>query len=276
MANVHYRIVAENFADEKGQTWPVEVLIQTEDPSDFDDFDTALEEVLDRIQMRIDREEDRDEPDLGYLDRLREKLGDSNCGDWEEYCDNISQPEIARKFRGQYEWINLAEVAGRERMRRLLLRGVKFEKYALPTYNRLLRQVAVGKKVVKAKRKEFKPRVRPAMTLECVRIDPRLGERFPAEYIRGLLARHRLSYEGHDWHPRRDGFSSVIGQHGRPDLAFHCFTVFFDGENSVTFASLLGPGERPDDSAVMERATVEFDPAAVGTTPNLFWRPEFN
>ena len=35
-------IVTENFADEQGQRWPVEVLIQTEDPADFGDFEEAV------------------------------------------------------------------------------------------------------------------------------------------------------------------------------------------------------------------------------------------
>lgn len=172
--------------------------------------------------------------------------------------------------------MNLAGIAGRRRMRRMIERGIGFQLCQLRLLRRLERQTAVGKRVVKVKRKRLKPKVRPDMTLECVRIDPRLAERFPGDHIRGLLARHRLSYEQHDWHPRRDGFSSVIGQHGRPDLAFHCFTVFFDAENSVTFASLLDPGEQPDDSAVMKRATEEFHPAAVAMTPGLGWHPESN
>ncbi len=78
MNNVHYRIVTEDFAHQPGQRWPVEVLIQTEDPADFTDFEAATEEMLDRIQERIERQEDRGVPDEGYLDTLREKLGDSN------------------------------------------------------------------------------------------------------------------------------------------------------------------------------------------------------
>lgn len=276
MKPVHYRIVAENFADEAGQRWPVEVLIQTEDPADFDRFEAAVEEALDRIQERIDREEDKGPPDEGYLDRLREKLGDSNCEGWDEYCRNVSQPEVSRKVGGRCESINLAEVAGRERMRRMVQKGVAFERRDLWSLRRQERLARVGERVVKVKRKRLKPRVRPAMTLACVRIDPRLAERFPGDHIRGLLARHRLSYQEHDWQPRRDGFSSVIGRHGRPDLAVYCLTVFFDAGNSITFASLLEAGERPDDSAVMERATVEFDPAAGTTTPNFGWSPEFN
>ena len=276
MGNICYRIVAENFAEEKGQTWPVEVLIQTEDPADFDDFEEALEEVLDRIQMRIDREEDRDEPDLGYLDRLREKLGDSNSGDWEEYCDNISQPQVARKFRGRYEWINLAEVAGRERMRRLLVRGVKFENYALPVFNRLGRQAAVGKKVVKVKRKKLKPRVRPGLVFNCVRLDPEIAGRFGEGMIGQFLALHKERFEAHAWSPRKDGFTSVIGRHDAPGEFIHCLTVFLDGEHSVTFATLIGPGDMPEDSDVIDRATVEFDHHASVSGQDLAWRPGFN
>ncbi|OJW13128.1 MAG: hypothetical protein BGO49_20235 [Planctomycetales bacterium 71-10] len=276
MSKVFYRIVTEDFADEPGQRWPIDVLIQTEDPADFDRFEAAVEEALDRIQERIDREEDEGPPDEGYLDRLREKFGDSNCEGWDEYCGNVSQPEILLGKGDGYDSINLAGVAGRRRMRRMIEKGVGFEPYQLGLLRRLEGQAAVGKRVVKVKRKRLKPRVRPAMTLECVRIDPRLAEQFPGDFIRGLLARHRLSYQEHDWQTRRDGFSSVIGRHGRPDLAVYCLTVFFDAGNSITFASLLEAGERPDDSAVMERATVEFDSAAGTTTPNFAWSPESN
>lgn len=276
MKPVHYRIVTENFADEAGQRWPIEVLIQTEDPADFDRFEAAVEEALDRIQERIDREEDEETTDEGYLDRLREKLDDSNCEGWDEYCRNVSQPEILLGKRDGCDSINLAGVAGRKRMRRMIEKGVGFEPYQLRLLRRLEGQAAVRKRVVKVKRKRLKPRVRPAMTLECVRIDPRLAERFPGDHIRGLLARHRLSYQEHDWRPRLDGFSSVIGRHGRPHLAVYCLTVFFDAGNSITFASLLEAGERPDDSEVMERATVEFDPAAGTTTSKFGWSPESN
>lgn len=278
MQKVYYRIVTENFADEPGQRWPVEVLIQTEDPADFDSFEAASGELLDRIQERIDREEDKDEPDHGYLDKLNEKLGDSQAEDWEEYCYCVSQPEVFLEKGADYERINVAEVAGRKRMRRLMKRGVGFKNYDLWSLRRLERQAAVGKKVVKVKRKKLKPRVRPALKFDCVRIDPRLAEHLPDDLIRGLLAKHRRSYERHDWHPRREGFTSLIGQHGRPDVAFYCFTVFFDREKSITFATLVGDGETPpDDQSVMERATVEFTfNESVVSVPPDSWHPEFN
>ena len=46
MSKVFYRIVTEDFADEPGQRWPIDVLIQTEDPADFDRFEAAVEEAL--------------------------------------------------------------------------------------------------------------------------------------------------------------------------------------------------------------------------------------
>lgn len=278
MKSVFYRIVTENFADEPGQRWPVEVLIQTEDPADFDSFEEAIDELLDRIQERIDREEDQPEPDPGYLAKLEEKMGDSNSDDWDEYCCNISQPTVFRKVRGRHEAINLAEVAGRRRMLRMIDRGVSFEPYQLRLLRRLEGQARVGKRAVKVKRKRLKTRARPALTYDCVRIDPRLAERFDADFIRGLLDHHRRAYERHDWSPHRGGFTSTIGQHGRPDRAFACFTVFLDRENSVTFAALVDPGEGlPDDHDLMRMASVKFrwqdDAEAASSTA---WRPEFN
>ena len=70
MKKVYYRIVAEDFAHEPGDRWPVDVLIQTEDPADFSVFRAAVEEALDRIQERIDRQEDEGETDPGYLEKL--------------------------------------------------------------------------------------------------------------------------------------------------------------------------------------------------------------
>ena len=278
MKNVHYRIVAENFAGEPGQRWPVEVLIQTEDPEDFDSFEAASDELLDRIQERIDREEDKPEPEPGYLDKLEEKLGDSNCGDWEEYASNISQPEVRLRARGEDTWINLAEVAGRGRMNRMITKGLALAPHQLRSLRRLGGQAAVGRRVVKVKRKRLKPRPRPSLKYDLVRIDPRLAERFDADFIRDVLAHHRRSYERHDWSPHRAGFSSTIGQHGRPDLTFGCYTVFFDRENSVTFAALVEAGEGPlDDDALMGLASEEFRWGGVARPPcRSTWRPEFN
>lgn len=278
MKNVFYRIVTENFADEPGQRWPVEVLIQTEDPADFDSFEAASEELLDRIQERIDREEDKDEPDHGYLDRLNEKLGDSQADDWEDYCYCVSQPMVFLEKGADYERINVAEVADRKRMRRMMKRGVVFKNYDLGSLRRLERQAAVGKKVVKVKRKKLKPSVRPALRFGCVRIDPRLAERLPGDLIQSLLEKHRRLYEQHAWHPRREGFTSLMGQDDCPDVTFYCFTVFFDRENSITFATLVDDGETPpDDHSVMELATVEYrwDEATV-SMPLDSWRSEFN
>lgn len=259
MRRIHYRIVTESFADEPGQRWPIEVLIQTEDPTDFGDFEAATEEMLDRIQERIYRREDRAKPDDGYFDKLREKLGDSNCTDWEEYCSNVSQPKVYLRKGGDYEAMNIAEVAGRERMRRLIEEGRIFTPNQLGLLRRLKRQAAVGKRVMKVKRKRLKPRVRPALAFDCVRLDPRLTRRFDADLIRGFLDTHRRAYERHDWSPYKEGFSSTIGQHGRPGLTIHCLTVFLDGVNSVTFAALVATnGGVPDDDALMEIADEEF------------------
>lgn len=256
MKKVCYRIMVEDFAHEPGDRWPVEVLIQTEDPADFR---AAVEEGLDRIQERIDRQEDEGEPDPGYLDKLREKLGDSNCGDWDEYCLNVSQPEVRRTSRGSHVEMNMAEVAGRRRMRRVIDRGVAFESRDLRLLRLLERQAAVGKRVVKFKRKRLKPKIRPALTFDCVRIDPRLTEEYGPDHLRGILDTHSRSYEQHDWNPHRDGFTSTIGQRGRPDLGIYCLTVFFDGVNSATFVVPISPGcGVPDDGTVMDLATEGF------------------
>jgi hypothetical protein len=259
MKTIHYRIVTENFAFEPGQRWPIEVLIQTEDKADFADFEAATEEVLDRIQERIDRQEDRDEPDEGYLDKLREKLGDSNCGDWDEYCNNVSQPEVWLRTRGEHVGINLADIAGRKQMRRLINRGVEFKAGERWLLRRLERQATVGKRVVKVKRKRLKPRVRPALTFDCVRLDPRLSRDHGPEFIQGALEAHRRAYDLHDWNPYRDGFSSTIVQHGRLDWRICCLTEFFEAEDSVTFAALVpAGGSEPDDVTLMNIATEKY------------------
>jgi hypothetical protein len=251
--------VTENFAYEPGQRWPVEVLIQTEDPIDFGDFQDATEELLDRIQERIDCQEDRSEPDEDYLDKLREKLGDSNCEDWDEYCSNVSQPEVSLRKGGNYEQMNLAGIDGRKRMRRLIEKGRIFTPHQLGLLRRLEGQSAIGKKVVKVKRKRLKPRVRPALIFDCVRLDPKLSRRFDAESIKGFLDAHRRAYDRHDWSPYKEGFSSRVGQHERPDLTIYCLTVFFDSENSVTFATLVPTGDGlPDDHGLMDIASEEF------------------
>jgi len=264
MKQVFYRIVTENFAHEPGRRWPVEVLIQTEDPADFGDFRAAVEEVLDRIQERIDREEGKPVRDLGYLGKLEEKFVDSNSEDWDEYCLNVSQPEVHPKGD---EALNMAEIAGRDRMHRMIDRGAAFEPWQLRLLRRLERQAAVGRRAVKVKRKRLKPRVRPALTFDCVRIDPRIAERYTPDLIRGILDAHRRAYERHAGNPHRDGFSSTVSGHGAPDVAVSCLTVFFDGGDSITFAALVSPGcAGPDDKAVMGLATEKF-PSAENAIP---------
>ena len=156
--------------------------------------------------------------------------------------------------------MNVAEVAGRKRMRWRIDRGWPFEPWQLGLLRRLERQAAVGKRVVKVKRKRLKSKVRPALTFDCVRIDPQLTEAYGPDLIRGFLDMHRRSYEQHDWSPYRDGFTSTFRRRGLPDLGIHCLTVFFDGVNSVTCIVLISPDcGMPDDGTVIDLATEEFD-----------------
>jgi hypothetical protein len=133
--SIYYRVIEDDFSEEDGQEWTVDCLIQTEDPADFDDFDEALNECLERIQERIDRQEDQEDED-GYLDKLREKLGDSSEAieaGWEMYESCISQPVVEGPDEGQGEthFIAVTSVEGRHQVRQLIEAGVEFSKWAL-------------------------------------------------------------------------------------------------------------------------------------------------
>lgn len=259
MSHVYYRIVTEEFASEPGQSWPVEVLIQTEDPRDFPSFEEACDEVLDRIQERIDREEDRAEPDSDsdYLDKLQQMFSDTRTSDWAEYCLCVTQPQVIPHKKARTKPINLAEVAGRRRLRRLIERGKSFESSDLNLLRLLEEQARVGKRVVKRKRKQLKARKRPTLSFDCVRIDPRLAQPSELHLIQSLLHDHHLRrYEEYDWRPSHTGFTSYMPQRGR---VFTLFTVFLEYGGPVTFVGVSTPGEElPDLDELMERATVAF------------------
>ncbi|MFO0892988.1 MAG: hypothetical protein U0790_28110 [Isosphaeraceae bacterium] len=119
MGDIFCRVVEDDFSEQDGQDWMVDVVIQTTDPSDFEGFEEAIEECIDRIQERIDNEEDKDEPDEDYLKKLREKLDDSNVSDWEEYTYSIPQPSVTIEGEG----VNVAEVAGRARCEQYIAAG---------------------------------------------------------------------------------------------------------------------------------------------------------
>ena len=274
MGNIYFRVVEDDFSDEDGQNWMVEVVIQTTAPSDFKSFEDAVEECIDRIQERIDNEEDKEEPDHGYLEKLQEKLGDSNVEDWEEYTFSIPQPEVSVKGK----LVNVAEVAGRAKCERYLKSGGELTEFDRHRLESTTSQAALGAATPKTRLKLLKDRPRPSMTFDRVKIDPKVMEVLKPVEIKGLLTGHKVAYEKQDWKATHSATLSDLSSVTHPGCFFHSLTIFMYDKTCVTFVVLVQKGEQPpDDRATMDFATADFDWNATdnhGRTSD--WRPEFN
>jgi hypothetical protein len=259
---IFYRVVEDIFSDSEDIERAIDVVIQTIDPDDFADFGEAVEEAVDRLQERIDLEEAAQGPDRAHLDLLAEKFGDTGEAlgeDWESYCRSISQPTVLVDG-GE---INLAEVEGRERFARCMRAGHPFSRCQVQIYEKLARQAGCGTGAPRVKAKTLKPRPRPHLAFAKVQIDPALAAAYSPALIRGLLTKHRQLFEAYpDWKPHRDGFVSALGRPETSDSYIHVLTVFLDGGTCITFAVAVPTGQLPPpDWAVMDRATIRFDPS---------------
>ncbi len=274
MEKVYFRVVEDDLSDEEGQNWMVDVVIQTTDPSDFKNFEDAIEECTDRIQARIDLEEDKEEPDEGYLEKLQEKFGDSNVGDWEEYTFSIPQPEVSVKGK----LVNVAEVTGRAKCERYLKSGGELTEFDRHRLESTTSQAALGAAAPKTKLKLLKDRPHPTMTFDRVKIDPKVMEVLKPVEIKGLLTRHKAAYEKQEWKASHSATLSDMRSIKHPGHFFHSLTVFMYDKTCVTFVVLIEKGQQPpDDRATMDIATADFDWSATDDHGRASdWRPEFN
>ena len=274
MGNIYFRVVEDDFSEEDGQNWMVDVVIQTTDPSDFESFEDAAEECIDRIQERIDNEEDEDEPDEGYVEKLQEKLGDSNVSDWEEYTLSIPQPQVG--ING--ESVNTAEVAGRDRCEKHLAAGGEFREFDRGRLEAARSQAAPDGGKPRKKLKLMKDRPRPTLTFDRVKIDPKVTEVLKSVEIKGLLVRHKGLYEQQDWKATYSATQSDLGSIKHPGCSFRSLTVFMDDGSCVTFVTFVAQGEPPpDNAAMMDLAKGDFDWNATDEHGRAGdWRPEFN
>ena len=135
---VYYRVVEDQWDE-----GPIDVIVQTTDPTD-EDFDEACDHCLASIQQRID--EATEEKDGAYLEKLQEKLGDTEAADWEDYTSSMVQPEIM--VNG--ELVNIAEVTGRIVVQEYLNAGGKLDEYGKKSWARIWPQVR-NKKAKKSK-----------------------------------------------------------------------------------------------------------------------------
>ena len=259
-SGIYFRMVEDDFGDDPGEPWPVDCLIQTEDEADFDDFAEALDECLQRIQERIDALEDS-EGDEGYLDRLREKLGDTSeaiGGDWDDYEMCISQPTVWGP--GESEPFTLSTVDGRGAARRLLDSGHPFEGCHVEAIERYERMAAVGGGGPRVKEKAFKSRPRPSITFARVKVSPALLGALPTSLIRGLLTRHRQIWceDSAPYRPLHEAFTTR-SKGPRPGAQFVVTTVF-DGDRDIcTFATVVPRrSSSPDLDSLMDEASKFF------------------
>jgi hypothetical protein len=84
MKKIYYRVV-EDYCSDSGRDFTYDVVLQTADPTDFASFREAFEECTNRIQERIDAEEDKDDPDEVLLECLRFKRDVSAASNWGQY-----------------------------------------------------------------------------------------------------------------------------------------------------------------------------------------------
>jgi hypothetical protein len=224
MGDIFYRVVEDDFSEEEGRGWMVDVVIQATAPADFKDFGEAIEECIDRIQERIDGEEDQDEPDEGYLEKLQEKLDDSNVSDWEEYTCSIPQPSIT--IDG--EVVNVAEVAGRARCGAYIAAGGVLSDVERGRLESTTKQAAPRKGKLKRKLKLLKDRPQTPITFEKVKVDPRVLEVLKPAQIKGLLTRHKSVCEAQEWKPTHSATQSDMGSHKHDGCSFRSLTVFLN------------------------------------------------
>ncbi len=259
-SGIYFRVVEDDFGD-SGEPWLVDCLIQTCDEADFADFAEALDECLQRIQERIDSLEDS-EGDEGYLDKLREKLGDTSeaiGGDWDDYEMCISQPPV--RGPSESDWFTLTTVEGREAARRLLECGHQYEDCEVQAIERYERLAAVGGGGPKVKEKVFKPRPRPPITYAKVKVSPAFLGTLPPSLIRGLLTRHRDQWcdeEAGPYRPLHEAFTTRSrGPH--PGAEF-VVTTGFDGDRDIcTFATVVPRRSlSPDLNRLMDEASEFF------------------
>lgn len=274
MGDICYRVVEDDFSEGDGQGWMVDVVIQTTDPADFKDFEDAIEECIDRIQERIDSEEDKDEPDEGYLGKLREKLEDSNVSDWEEYTYTIPQPSIVIDGEG----VNVAEVAGRARCEAYISAGGVLSDVERGRLESTTKQAAPRKGKPQRKLKLLKDRPQPPITFEKVKVDPRVLEVLKPAQIKGLLTRHKSVCKTQEWKPTYSATQSDMGSQKHVGCSFRCLTVFLDEGGCVTFVVLVTQGEEPPDQDRIVHMTLEdFDWDATDDCGRPGdWRPESN
>ena len=276
--SIFYRVIEDDFSADADQGWKIDCLIQTEDSADFEDFGDALDECLERIQERIDRQEDV-EGDNGYLDKLREKLGDTSEAigeDWDCYDCCISQPIVLRPGE-KPGFVCLTTVEGRHEARRLLDGGHEFnvhDRDAIEHYERL---AAVGEGGPTVKEKTLKVRARPPITFAKVKVSPALLESLPIPLLRGLLAQHRRLWEEETepYRPLLGAFTSRLG--GANLNSEYIIVTMFDGDKNIcTFATVV-PSRfpSPDHDRVMDEATEWFAGTdAVGGV--VTWNPSIN
>lgn len=258
---IYYRVIEDDFSEEKGQDWIVDCLIQTEDLDDFDDFEEALSECMERIQERIDAQEDAGD-DQGYLEKLREKLSDTSeavGSDWEIYESCISQPTVSdrRTVEREPRFLTLTKVEDRKTARSLIDEGMHFgpnHDFVVSQVEKYERLSAIGAGGPKVKAKLFKERPRPPMTLGTVNVSPALLQSLPTKLIRGLLTRHRQSWESQEspYSPLDQAYKSRMSG---PDESTHYFvlTIFLDF-GDVTFATALPKRfPDPDNDQITER-----------------------
>ena len=274
MENIYFRVVEDDFSDEEGQNWMVDGVIQRTDPADFNNFEDAIEECVERIQERIDLEEDKEEPDGGYLEKLQEKFGDSNVSDWEEYTSSIPQPEVCINN----ELINVAEVAGHARCQQYLESGGELTVFDTYRLESTMSQAATGADNPKRRLKLLKEHPRPVMIFDRVKIDPKVEESLKPVEIKGLVAKHKTHYEQQEWKLTHSAIQSDVGSLRHPGSFFHVLTVFYDESDCVTFVTLVPQGQQPPDTdATMNQATNFFDWNATDDHGRESdWRPEFN
>jgi hypothetical protein len=115
---IYYKVTTDGFGEDG---WDIDVIIQTEDPTDYADFLDAFDALIDCLRERIedlggDPDEDPqfDGPfPTTRLEKTHEMFNDVSCdvSDWDEYCMSVSQPDA---FLGKAS-VNLAEVVGRKK-----------------------------------------------------------------------------------------------------------------------------------------------------------------
>lgn len=274
MGDIFYRVVEDDLSDEDGQGWMVDVVIQTTDPADFKDFGDAIEECIDRIQERIDSEEDKDEPDEGYLEKLHEKLDDSNVTDWEEYTCSFPQPLVTVEG----EEANVAEVAGRARCEAYIAAGGVLPDVFRERLESTRKQSASRKGKPRRKLKLLKHRPQPPVTFDKVKVDPRVLEVLTPAEIKGLLTRHKAVCEAQDWKPTYSSTQSDMGSHKHDGCSFRSLTVFLNQGECITFVALVPQGEEPPEpDRIMRLTTADFAWDATDDCGRPSdWRPESN